>query len=299
MKTRLFFAAASAMMLAACSNNDNYVAYEGPVEAQFTAGIGSAQTRAEGDSYDTWTEGQAIGVIVTKVANDDGDLDLSNTKMGGYKNVKYTATNLTNEGKSADFEADGTKIYFNDGTYKVDFAAYSPYCSTEDADLTALPVETTSSDVDYIFASAFKKTYKDNKVALEFKHVMSKLTINITKSDEITADISEVKLDKLIQKGTFNAKTGVLTTTDAASVLSYKSDFSEQSFYLVPQTTDGNVKLSIIIGEETYSTEISPALAEGMEYTYNITAKKYGLELTGCTIKAYGKADAVSKEALL
>jgi hypothetical protein len=219
--------------------------------------------------------------------------------MSNYKNVKYTLTETTNDGKSAKFDATENKIYFNDGTYIVDFAAYSPYCSTENADLTALPITTTSSDVDYIFASDSKKTYLSNTVNFAFEHVMSKLTINITKSDEIEGNISKVSLNKLKQSGTFNAKTGetTLSSTDATA-LEYTKDFSSQSFYLIPQTA-GNITLDITIGTETYSTTITPALAKGMEYTYNITAKKYGLELTGCTIKAYTTQDAVNKDALL
>jgi hypothetical protein len=298
MKTKLFFAAVSAMMLAACSNDDNYVAYEGPVEAQFTAGISSAKTRSSDDTYEVWKEDTTIGVITTKVANSGGELTLANTKMSKYVNVKYTLQETDNDGQSAKFDATENKIYFNDGTYIVDFAAYSPYYDGE-ADLTQIPIESTSSSVDYIFASATGKTYSNNTVNFAFEHVMSKLTINITQSNEIEGDISKVSLDKLKQSGTFNAKTGATTlTTGDAATLEYTSDFAAQSFYLIPQTA-GDIALSIKIGEETYSTTIKPALAKGMEYTYNITAKKYGLELTGCTIKAYGNGGTSNQEALL
>jgi hypothetical protein len=298
MNKNLFLAAMSAMIFAACSSDDNYVAYEGPVEAQITAGIGGAKTRAEA-SYDKWTSGTAIGVITTKVTGGTNpeEIAVAESKMKDYVNVKYTVSELSDDDTKAKFTSDN-KIYFNDGTYTVDFAAYSPYYTGTEA-LTAIPISGTTSAVDYIHATVSGKTYSNSTVNFAFEHVMSKLTINIDKASDVVGELTEVKLSKLVQSGTFNAQTGETSSTESAADLTYTSNLSASSFYLIPQSA-GDVTVSAKIGDNTYSTTLtSLTLAKGNEYTFNITAKNYGLELTGSTIKAYTTQEAVDKDALL
>jgi hypothetical protein len=296
MNKNLFLAAMSAMIFAACSSDDNYVAYEGPVEAQITAGIGGATTRTEED-YDKWTLGTEIGVITTKVTGSSGEIDVANSKMKDYTNVKYTVSKLAESDTKAEFTSDN-KIYFNDGTYTVNFAAYSPYHTGYEA-LTAIPISGTTSAVDYIHATASGKTYSNNTVNFAFEHVMSKLTINISQASDVEGTLTEVKLSKLVQSGTFNAQTGATSSTAEAADLTYTSNLDASSFYLIPQTP-GDVTVSAKIGDNTYSTTLSSLkLEKGNEYTFNIKAKKYGLELTGSTIKAYTTQEAVNKDALL
>jgi hypothetical protein len=293
MKTKLFFAAVSAMMLAACSNDDNYVAYEGPVEAQFTAGISSAKTRS--DSYDKWTENQEIGVIVTKVGDSE---DISNTNMSAYTNVKYKASTLSNDQTSAAFTAssDDDKIYFK-GSYSVNFAAYSPYSTA--TDLTKIPISGTDANYDYIYASATGATYSNKEVKFAFSHVMSKLTIKVDKSDEVTADITKVEIGKLYTSGTFNAKAGTTATSGTATSLNYSTDLtSAHSYYLVPQTLS-SVTVTVTAGNTYTYTISSLAMKAGNEYTYNLTAKNNELVLTGSTITAYTSNAAVSGNATM
>lgn len=147
---KYFFFAATALALAACSNNEDENLGNGPVEARITAGVSTPETRANGNVW----EKDAIGVMVTDAPTSDMDIL--------YKNVKYTTENESTE---ANFTApEGQGIFFQDASETVTFAAYAPY---QESAANALPgtygvIEGSTADqgdrtkqkaFDYIYAS--------------------------------------------------------------------------------------------------------------------------------------------------
>ncbi|WP_294609203.1 fimbrillin family protein [uncultured Bacteroides sp.] len=328
MKAKYLMIATVATMLAACSNDENEV-NNGPVEARITAGVSGPSTRAVDDK---WKTSDNIGVRVESVTGTTAGID---SKMAdSYKNVKYTASTLTNDDKTATFTpaTTGAGIFFQDANETVTFTAYAPY---QESAANALPgtegdgvidVNTDGSidntqagsqeKIDFLFASGATasksspavtfadKTSELNGTDCSFKHKMArlKLVLKVSTSDGFVAgDMVKTgntfKLSGLKHEGTFNVTTGVtsVTSTNATSdweITSFKHTDAENvrtySLILLPQDVSQNgLKLAITIDEQVYTTKdnaIKPNLEAGKSYSYEITAKKQGLKVEGCTI---------------
>lgn len=111
MKTKYLMIATVAMLLTACSNDENEV-NDGPVAAQVNAEIYNMATSRAYD--DDWEKTDAIGISVASVANQGATAGT---------NVKYTRKS-DNRG----FEA-SSPIYFQDKE-EVTFRAYYPFTET-------------------------------------------------------------------------------------------------------------------------------------------------------------------------
>ena len=304
MKKYILFAAA-ALALASCSNDEDNTVNNGPVEARISAGVNTPATRA----IDNQWEQDAIGVRVTSPSGTMADL---------YKNVKYTTT--ANGSDAATFEAATQGIFFQGiGTDEVTFAAYGPYHTSA---ANALPgtdgvVENSTADqstrdkqkaFDYIFASGATASRTAPAVQFTgdhaFAHKMTRLVIKVKASaeskftpDELANSIYTVK--GLNHAGTFNATTGKAEATGTASTddwslsaYSLKSEADGVTTFtsiLFPQTLDEALTFKAKVGGQTYSnsTTIKPDLAAGKSYSYTITVKRSGLEISGCTITAW------------
>lgn len=295
--------AAAVLTLASC-NNDEEFADNGPAAAQITAGVSSPATRA----IDNQWEADEIGVMVTNAPNSAIE-EL-------YKNVKYTTTSNTT---SANFTAaEGEGIFFQDASETVAFSAYAPY---QPSAANALPGEDgvisgSTSDqstrekqkaFDYIYASGATASRSNPTVQFQgenaFAHKMTRLVIIVKTSTDngFTADqvtSGTYSLSGLKHDGTFNVTTGKAAantegeTTDDWSLTdkSLKTEGeTEQVIFtsiLYQQTLGSALTFKAIIDGQTYlnRTDITPDLTAGMSYTYTITVKKSGLEVSGCTI---------------
>lgn len=298
--------AATALTLAACSNDDESLT-NGPVEARISAGVNTPETRAIDDQW----EQDAIGVMVTSASSDMADL---------YKNVKYTTTANTNA--AANFTATtGQGIFFQDSEEEVTFAAYGPYVETastatlpgEDGVISGSTADQSTRDkqkaFDYIFASG--ATASRGKPTVEFKetnafaHKMTRLVIIVKTSTEdgFTADqvtSGTYSLGGLKHGGRFDVTTGTATadtegeTTSDWSLTdkSLKTEETGQVTFtsiLYPQTPGSALAFSAVIDGQTYVNrkDITPGLKAGTSYTYTITVKKTGLEVSGCTVTGW------------
>lgn len=318
MKVKYLVIATAATLLAACSNDENEV-NNGPVEARITAGIDGPKTRAIDQE---WKAGNTIGVMVTSASN-SAMADL-------YKNVKY---NVDNIGATGTFTAEtGQGIFFQDAGETVTFAAYSPYQSSADA--STLPgtdgtvtgvntqVQTTQEKqetFDYLFAS--DATASKNSPTVEFKggnqfqHKMARLILVLQTSTDygFTADQVQsgtYKLGGLIHDGTFKVTDGTATATgnavsdwditDNYHVDGSPADTRTYTMILYPQELSSALTFSATIEGQTYTNnkDIYPALlVAGTSYTYTITMKKTGLEVSGCTIGGWGQGTGGSGDA--
>ena len=326
MKAKYLMIATVATMLAACSNDENEV-NNGPVEARITAGVSGPSTRAVDD---TWNTSDNIGVRVASVTGTTADID---SKMAdSYKNVKYTASKLTDEGKTAIFTATaGAGIFFQDASETVTFTAYAPY---QESAANALPgtegdgvivVDTkgltdntqaaSQEKIDFLFASGATASKSNPTVTFakeddsndhSFKHKMARLELKLKVSTSDGFDAGDMvktgntfKLSGLKHGGTFNVTTGETSvtsenTTNDWVITSFKhtdaSNVRTYSLILLPQDVSQSqvgLKLAITIDGQVYTTKdnaIKPNLEAGKSYSYEITAKKQGLKVEGCTI---------------
>ena len=298
--------AAAALTLGACSNDDENL-NNGPIEARITAGVSTPDTRAINNKW----EADEIGVMVTSAPTSNME-DL-------YKNVKYTTT--ASDASAANFTAEAGKgIFFQDANETVTFAAYGPYQPSEAnalpgtdgviSDITTEHQSTreTQKAFDYIYASGATASRSTPTVQFSngnaFSHKMARLIIIVQTSREDGFKAEEVtggtySLSGLNHEGTFNVTTGVAAATANPETKAADWSLTDNSLkteeetqvtftsILYPQTLSGALTFKAVIGGQTYvnNQDIKPALEAGYSYTYTITTKKTGLELSGCTIE--------------
>lgn len=317
-----------AIGLAACGNDDENKVNNGPVEAQINAGVSGPLSRAMND---TW-EADAIGVIAKSV---EGTTEGVESQMANlYKNVKYTTTATTNI--AANFSAEiGKGIFFQDAKEIVTFAAYAPYQTSSannvlpgtsaDGIITGSTEAQSSRDsqkaFDYIYASGATASRQDCKVEFKesnaFVHKMTRLVIIVKTSADFGFTAAQVtggtyKLSGLNHSGQFDVTkgeakaTGTTTTSDWSLTdksLKTTGETTQCTFtsILYPQTLGAALTFTAEIGGQTYtnSTDINPELSAGQSYEYTITAKKTGLTVSGCTIKAWNPNTNVGGDATM
>ena len=318
MKKALLYSLA-AVALVSCSSDDQGESGSALQEARITAGVTGVATRAVGATWET----DHIGIIVTSAPN--------STMEETYTNVEYQTSAST--ATSADFTAVGQKIFFQDATETVTFAAYAPYnssitaanriitASTEHQQSTTNAASRTEQQkIDFIHASGATASNSSPEVSFNsttghpFTHKMTRLVL-VMKTDansgfSATDVISGTyTLEGITHDGTFNVLTGVAQATDPGSSAAWSlndntlkevaTDNSSITFtsILFPQTVS-SLTLNATIGGQTYKATLTPALASGMSYTYTVTMKKQGLTVSGCTIKDWGSGNGTSGEEI-
>lgn len=318
MKKALLYSLA-AVALVSCSSDDQGESGSALQEARITAGVTGVATRALGA---TW-EADHIGIIVTSAPN--------STMDDTYTNVEYQTSAST--ATSADFTAVGQKIFFQDATETVTFAAYAPYnssitaanriitASTEHQQSTTNAASRTEQQkIDFIHASEATASNSSPEVSFNsttghpFTHKMTRLVLVMktdAKSGFSANDVTSgtYTLEGITHDGTFNVLTGVAQATDPGSSAAWSlndntlkevaTDNSSITFtsILFPQTVS-SLTLNATIGGQTYKATLTPALASGMSYTYTVTMKKQGLTVSGCTIEDWGSGNGTSGEEI-
>lgn len=310
------------MTLAACSNDENMEMTDGPVAARITAGLSAPTTRAIGTNWNA----DRIGVWV----KDAPASDMENL----YKNVLYTTTSTS---ATAEFTATtGEGIFFQDADETVTFAAYAPYQESDanetlpgnngkvDVKTDNMNTATDQEKIDFLFAEGATATRTDNTVTFadntasggadhSFHHKMAQLNVVFQTSSMDGFNESDIfggsfNLGGLVHDGTFNVTDGTTALTgepldswdisgckytDAATTRTY-------SLILLPQDlTNKALNVKVGIGGQTYSNNntINPNLQAGYTYTYTITVKKSGLEVSGCTITNWNTGSTGSGDA--
>ena len=318
-KTLLYTLAAVA--LASCSSDEIGENASALKEARITAGVSGAATRANGN---TW-EQDHIGIIVTDAPNSN----MEDT----YTNVEYQTTSTTST--DAEFIAVSDKIFFQDATETVTFAAYAPYssnitetngerlisASTENQQSSTNPADRTEQQkIDFIHASGATASNSNPTVSFNatnnaaFSHKMTRLVL-VMKTDATSgfsaSDVTSgtYTLEGLTHEGTFNVLTGEAKATVPGSSAAGQSEWSLSTKSLKEQTTDqitftsilfpqnvASLTLKATIGGQIYQATLNPALASGMSYTYTVTMKKQGLTVSGCTIEEWGSGNGATGE---
>ena len=294
MNTRFFALAALALSLAAC-NNDNENLNDGPVAAQFIADITPA-TRVNSEGTD-WTDGDRIGVT-----------------GAGFTNVPYKREN----GK---FVTDGTTIYFND-TETHTFHAYYPYQSDGGTVTVSTAADKQGTGIDFLFASGAKGSTRSPEVSFtdktdkggednSFHHCMSLIKFTFKAGDGLIFNETEpagYTLEGLKHEGTFDTATGTTAVTAATEspITMQLGGATTSQVIILPQEVTIPLALSVSYNGQSYIAQLKlPATptanfyTAGYAYTYNVTLKNKGVEVSEAQITPWESGDSNDASAEL
>lgn len=296
---RLLFLAAAALAFAACSNDDNALNREqSPI--LLNSGLSVQQSRATTDLYAaSFDEGDQIDVYIAE--NTAGNVTTTYAQPLVY--TAAAATNNINALTTADqpywpSSGNGVKIYAvypsgTNGTFKVALDQ-----STDEA--------YKASDLMYA-ATTSERTSK--AVNLEFKHLLSKVTIKLVAGNG-TPSLDDAKVELL---GTHNLLDFNNLTYDACELGSVFSDNGNNeagntlvidkaakdanysgSAIVAPQELPANfVKVTLATGGVLYGQLASgaPKLESGYEYCYEIRVSLTALTITATIEKWQSNTD--------
>lgn len=294
MKTRFFAFAALALTLAAC-NNDNENLNDGPVAAKFIADITPA-TRVNSEGTD-WTDGDRIGIT-----------------DAGYINIPYVR-------ESGQFVPEDMTIYFNDTETKT-FNAYYPYQSDGGTVSVSTAADKQGTGIDFLFASgatgstynrevSFTDKTKDGGADNSFHHCMSLIKFTFKAGDGISFNETEpagYTLDGLKHEGTFDTATGTTAVTAAVEspITMQLGGATTSQVIILPQGVTTSLNLKVSYNGQSYNAQLKlPATptanfyTAGYAYTYNVTLKNKGVEVSEAQITPWESGDSNDASAEL
>lgn len=298
MKKTLLTSAVALALLGGCNND-----YDGQDIAGsklvVSASIDQVNTRVS-DTGIEWTIDDAIGVSD----------NLSNPNV----NIKYVA------GSTAGSFASTTGIYIL-GNEEVEYTAYYPYAGNEGASADVQSFKITDAEgkyvghaaIDFMYATGTASRNNPN-VNFRFKHMMSKLSLDITDSGAAAtkAETSiSYTLKNVIVDGTFNTETGEVKSGSTKGNVTVDATLGAASSIILPPvatSADGEaevIELLIKVGDKAYSGSLNPALSGSQEYQYSIdlsqTTEGTALKIDSPTIEGWtpnDKGDLVVKEEI-
>lgn len=261
---KIFLTSAVALALLSGCNND----YDGQDIAGsklvVSASIDQVNTRVSNTGTE-WETGDEIGVSD----------NLSNPNL----NIKYVAGSTTGNFTSE------TGIYIL-GDEEVTYTAYYPYAGNETASAGEQGFKIVDAEgkyvghsaVDFMFATG-TATRSNPQVNLQFKHKMSKVSLDI-KDSNAAATKAETPISYTLQgviiDGTFNTETGEITPGSTKGNVTVDATLGTASSIILPPMAaeateeEKTIQLLIKIGDKAYAGELTPALGSSQEYQYSI-----------------------------
>ena len=253
MRTKFLAFAATALMLASCSNDEVLTPQDDLKDTPISiasAGVNELSTRVI-------TEGQLIGRMEEPVA-------MSVWVEGSAE--KYNANNV-------EWVHDGTDWYSNsivlyEGENKQKICALSPYVENASAEGVTI---TADGVTDYLVASQTLIT--SNPVNINMSHALTKLVLNPTLGTEVTGDnIATVEVQNMYTQGTLNVEVNYWTNCTGTTAFA----MTNNEVLVVPM--EGCESFPIVITMESgrvFSANISLAnvdnkLEGGTQYTITL-----------------------------
>ena len=224
MKKSLTFIFAAALLVS-CQQEEN----EATTPANSRITISPIITRATEVNFET---GDKIGVTITQ----NGDFVYAENKQMTY-----------NDGVFA-----GDLLWYPEGNDKSQIVAYYPY--KEGNTPASFTVETDQTSgygaSDFMAAKKSDVLPTTNVISMNFKHMFTKLVINVTK--EIEANISSITL-----------KGSIPTATLDLSALTVTADANASATSIVAQAVKANETYRAIIVPQTVALTLEVATSDG------------------------------------
>lgn len=299
MKTKsLFFVAATALMVAGCSQNEvmetnpdaNRAIGFGVYTGTQTKGLVTDNSLTDGITANGLkVDGKGFGILAYQTS---GNYSTGGAK-GTFMDNVHTTWNTTGGSGSGGWEYSPLKFWPGNSTDKLSFFAYAPYSTggangitltnatgTTDPSL-AFELQTDQKDmVDLVVSTAKKdqqQTTASGKVTFDFKHVLTRVTMK-AKTDKSISSNTETKVyitgislkhtTKLAKKAAFdmNNATWTLPTLPAET-----SDYLSSPYALAATSSNGVLKLE----NPAWKGYITPAVSINETAASLFTADQY------------------------
>ena len=280
MRTKFLAFAATALMLASCSNDEVLTPQDDLKDTPISiasAGVNELSTRVI-------TEGQLIGRKEEPVA-------MSVWVEGSAE--KYNANNVewVHDGGN-DWYSNSTMLY--EGENKQKICALSPYVENASADGVTI---TADGVTDYLVAASTPVT--SNSVSLTMTHALTKLVLQPTFGNEVTnTNIAKVEVGGMYASGTLNISDNTWELSEANS----KLEMDNKEVLVIPMS--GCTSFPIVITMEddrVFKTNINCpvisledaevtvyGLAAGTQYTISLQIGQDKVTLGEITAASWG-----------
>ncbi len=194
----------------------------------------------------------------------------------------------------------GTTLYYPTDGSAVSVNAYAPYATafnSADESAVAFSVAANQSTDDGYLQSdllwgtptgtnAFTK--ETSAVVLNFKHMLSKLTVKFTTSEDTDVDLKGATINVVntlpttslkVSDGTLGTATGTATAIKAVNFASDATEFLA-SAVLVPQTVAAGSFIQVVLSDKMLNAQLSSAATfeSGKSYTYNVNISGQGAD---------------------
>lgn len=297
MRKSYLFLAASALMIAACSNDESGdQSVQSPEVISLSATVNGGM-RASG-------------------ANPQDEQFVSGKKIfvEAYKTGVSTATYATGEYTTTDASGtlSGTLTYPATGE-NIDICAYYP--STVNSNTTSFTVQTDqSSDANYqnsdlMYATKATGLEKGSIHNLTFNHALSKIIVEIQPgtgvlAGDITSQVSAVKIKNTQPTATFNITGGAVGTIEESGSVTDINITGTKTInegIIVPQDVDAGAFIEVTYNgtQYTYNLGASKTFNPGEKYTYTLTLNASGISLKSLEINDWTLGTGGSKEITL
>lgn len=246
MKKSLTFIFAAALLVS-CQQEEN----EATTPANSRITISPIITRATEVNFET---GDKIGVTITQ----NGDFVYAENKQMTY-----------NDGVFA-----GDLLWYPEGNDKSQIVAYYPYKESNTPASFTVETDQTSGygASDFMAAKKSDVLPTTNVISMNFKHMFTKLVINVTK--EIEANISSITLKGSIPTATLDLSALTVTADANASATSIVAQAVKANetyrAIIVPQTVALTLEVATSDGKTLSQKLTSTTLAQGGQYSVNI-----------------------------
>ncbi|MGL4666313.1 MAG: fimbrillin family protein [Saezia sp.] len=269
------------MVFTSCTKNELETEGNDPVAVNFISAI-AAPTPMTKASGATWGPNDEVGIFMVTAG--------STTISEGADNRLYTTT-----GGNAFTTL--TPIYYPQSG-NVDFIAYYPHVASQTLSATYLvnvATQTSQAAIDLLYSNnATAKSKGAATVPLTFKHQLSKVIINTTAGDGLTAaDLTNmtVTIKGMNTAAPFNLATGLLeasTTPADITALPVAMGSKYEAIVLPASLAVGALKMDFALNNAknevfTRTNTAEEVFEAGKVYTYTITVKRTGVTFT-CTI---------------
>ena len=276
-KNHLFMAALSLLALTACSSDDadrNAVAGEGRIPILLNSGV--AETRAATNLQNNRLDQNAV--IDVQIAPSDTK---DKTK---YDLLQYQVTDASGSLSPV------KKVfpYYPVSGSKVNIFAVYPVGNL-DVSSFSVQEEQLSKDQykasDLMFAKVEEQSAQQAAVTLPFRHLLSKVIVNLTPDSDEDIDKSVVKLLNVATRINLTSR-GVLGDADEASrtKVHMTNDGSMSSAaIIVPQDVPSGVLIEVLLKNNdvvNYETTQSTIFESGKKYTFNIKVVESELQVS-------------------